>query len=52
MSIGNILVANCNGSARQLNNLIDKCLLICSQKKESVINAETVLLADNDLNLI
>lgn len=46
------LVSNCNGSTRQLNNLIDKSLLICSQKKENVITAETVLLAENDLSLI
>ena len=44
--------ANCGGSTRQLNNLIDKCLLICSKKQENTITAETVLLAENDLSLI
>ena len=44
--------ANCGGSNRQLNNLIDKCLLICSKKQENTITAETVLLAENDLSLI
>ena len=29
--------ANCGGSTRQLNNLIDKCLLICSKKQENTI---------------
>lgn len=43
---------NCNGSTRQLNNLVDKSLLICSQKKENTVTAETVLLAENDLSLI
>ena len=28
------LSSNCNGSTRQLNNFIDKCLLIYSQKKK------------------
>ena len=44
--------ANCGGSTRQLNNLIDKCLLICSKKQENTITTETVLLAENDLSLI
>lgn len=44
--------ANCGGSTRELNNLIDKCLLICSKKKENTITAETVLIAENDLSLI
>ncbi len=46
------LFTNCNGSTRQLNNLIDKSLLICSQRKETVITADTVALADSDLSLI
>ena len=43
---------NSNGSTRKLNNLIEKCLLLCSQKKEDVITSETVMLAENDINLI
>lgn len=46
------LSSNCNGSTRQLNNLIDKCLLICSQKKENIITNDIVMLADSDLSLI
>ncbi len=46
------LATNCNGSTRQLNNLIDKCLFICCQKQENTITAETVMLAENDLSLI
>lgn len=46
------LSSNCNGSTRELNNLIEKSLLICAQKKENVITPETVMLANNDLSLI
>ena len=46
------LAANCNGATRKLNSLIEKCLLICEQKNESVITAEIVMLAENDMNFI
>ena len=42
--------SNCNGSTRKLNSLIEKCLLICTQKKENIVTAEIVMLADNDIN--
>lgn len=46
------LSSSCNGSMRNLNNLIDKCLLACKNKNENIITNETVLLANNELNLI
>lgn len=46
------LSSNCNGSTRFLNNLIDKSLMICANKKESNITPEIVMLAANDLSLI
>ena len=46
------LAANCNGATRKLNSLIEKCLLICEQKNESMITAEIVMLAENDMNFI
>lgn len=44
------IISNCNSSVRKLNTLIEKCLLICSQKKENVITTEIVMLAYNDIN--
>lgn len=44
--------SNSNGSTRKLNSLIQKSLLICGQRKENIISAETVMLADNDINFI
>ena len=46
------LANNCGGSTRQLNNMIDKCLLICSKNQENTITADTVLLAENDIRLV
>lgn len=45
------LSSNCNSSTRNLNNLIDKSLMICSNRQENVITNETVMLAANDLRL-
>lgn len=42
----------CNGSTRVLNNLIDKCLFVCCKKNENIITSETVMYAENDINLI
>ncbi|MBC2582937.1 ExeA family protein [Clostridium sp. DJ247] len=42
----------CNGSTRLLNSLIEKCLIIGYQKSLKVIDTETVMLAQNEINLI
>ena len=46
------LANGCNGSTRVLNNLIDKCLFACCKKNENIITSETVMYAENDINLI
>jgi len=46
------LASNCNGSTRYLNNLIDKCLMICCKQEKQTINTEIVMLATNDLCLL
>ena len=46
------LTSNCNGSIRKLNTIIEKCLMICEQKEENIVTSETVLLAENEINLI
>lgn len=46
------LANGCNGSTRVLNNLIDKCLFACCKKSENIITSETVMYAENDINLI
>ncbi len=46
------LASNCNGSTRHLNNLIDKCLMICCNQKEQTISENIIMLAANDLSLI
>ncbi len=46
------LASNCNGSTRYLNNLIDKSLMICCNRKEQTISENTIMLAANDLSLI
>lgn len=42
----------CNGSTRVLNSLIEKCLIIGYQKNLKVIDTETVMLAQNEINLL
>lgn len=44
--------SNCNGSVRKLNSLIKNCLLICCNTNENTITANTVMMAENTLNLI
>ena len=46
------IASSSNGSVRKLNSLIKNCLLICSNANENVITANTVMLAENTLNLI
>lgn len=46
------LANNCNNSTRVLNNLIDKCLMICAKKQTNVVNTDMVMLATNDLSLV
>ena len=46
------LASNCNGSTRNLNNLIDKSLMICMKQESNTISAETVMLAATDISLI
>lgn len=43
--------SNCNGSTRKLNSIIENCLIICKQRNENVITAETVMLAESELSL-
>jgi type II secretory pathway predicted ATPase ExeA len=46
------IASNSNGSTRKLNSLVEKCLLICAQKQENIVSAETIMLADNDINFV
>ena len=46
------IASNCNGSVRKLNTLIKNCLLICANTQENTITAETVMMAENTINLV
>ncbi len=42
----------CNGSTRLINSIVEKCLIIGYQKGLKFIDTETVMLAQNEINLI